>query len=326
MSPLLDVRNLTVSLPAGRGATTALLRGVDLSVAAGETVGLVGESGSGKSLTVLSVMGLLAKPLAVTGGSITFDGTDLVGLSAERMRQIRGRDIAMVYQDPMTSLHPFHRVGDQIAEALTAHGTDKAAARARTLELLERVGIPDPVRTARSYPHEFSGGMRQRAVIAMALALNPRLLVADEPTTALDVTIQQQILALVDGLRRDLGMATIWVTHDLGVVAKLVDRVVVMYAGRVVEDAPTAQVFARPQHPYTARLLAALPRPGDTERGELAQISGRPPALTRLPDGCAFRPRCAEARDLCLTDPDLVARGAGKAACWVPPTDWTETP
>lgn len=326
MTALLDIHGLRVSLPGRRGVATALLRGVDLAVEAGETVGLVGESGSGKSLTVLSVMGLLAKPLCVTGGSIIFDGTDLVGLSEERMRHIRGRDMAMVYQDPMTSLHPFHRVGDQIAEALTAHGKEKAEARARTLELLERVGIPDPARTARSYPHEFSGGMRQRAVIAMALALKPRLLVADEPTTALDVTIQQQILALVDQLRRDLGMATIWVTHDLGVVAKLVDRVVVMYAGRVVEDAPTAQLFADPQHPYTNRLLASLPRPDDTERGELAQIPGRPPAPDSLGEGCAFLPRCTEAGGMCATDPDLVDVGAGKVACWVSPGEWKGTP
>jgi oligopeptide/dipeptide ABC transporter ATP-binding protein len=319
---LLEISGLTVSMPVGAGRRADLIRGIDLRVGAGETVALVGESGSGKSLTVLSVMGLLSPPLAVTSGGIVFDGTDLVGLPEPAMRAVRGRDIAMVYQDPMTSLNPYMRVGAQIAEAMTAHGVRDAEARTRTLDLLERVGIPDPPRTARAYPHEFSGGMRQRVVIAMALALRPRLLVADEPTTALDVTIQQQILALVDELRKDLGMATIWVTHDLGVVARLVDRVLVMYAGRIVEDAPVRQVFAAPQHPYTARLLASLPNPLDAERGDLAQIPGRPPSLTALPKGCSFRPRCAQAVEACAVEPPLYDRRAGRAACHVPPEEW----
>jgi oligopeptide/dipeptide ABC transporter ATP-binding protein len=320
VTPLLDVRQLTVTLP-GRDADTALVRGIDLRLNAGETVALVGESGSGKSLTVMAMMGLLPTGLR-TGGSIEFDGTDLTSLSESAMRGIRGRDIAMVYQDPMTSLNPYHRIGAQIAEGMTAHGVSPADARQRTLELLDRVGIPDPVRTTRAYPHEFSGGMRQRVMIAMALAMRPRLLFADEPTTALDVTIQQQILALVAELRTELGMATVWVTHDLGVVARLVDRVLVMYAGRIVEDAPVRQIFAAPQHPYTAQLLASLPNPTDDERGDLAQIPGRPPDPADLPTGCSFRPRCPQAREICAAEPALQPRGGGVAACHVPPAHW----
>jgi len=318
---LLEVDALTVSAGSGPGAAE-LVRGVDLSVEAGETVAIVGESGSGKSLTVLSVMGLLSPPLRVSGGEVRFDGRDLLGLSEAQMRAVRGKEVAMVYQDPMTSLNPFLRVGDQIAEAMTAHGVRDSDAHDRSVALLERVGLPQPSRSARAYPHEFSGGMRQRVVIAMALALRPRLLVADEPTTALDVTIQQQILALVDELRRDLGMATVWVTHDLGVVARLVDRVVVMYAGRVVEDAPVGQLFAAPQHPYTAMLLASLPNPADEGRGELAQIPGRPPALAALPQGCSFRPRCPQAAEVCSARPPLLERGAGVAACHFPAEQW----
>ena len=249
--PLLLVQNLQVAL-ARRGPDLPLVRGVDLSIEPGETVGLVGESGSGKSLTVLSLIGLLPRQLAVTG-SIRFDGTELTTLPEPRLRAVRGRDIGVIYQDPMTSLNPYHRIGNQIVEGLTAHGMPTDRARGRTLELLERVGLPDPSRSARAFPHEFSGGMRQRVMIAMALALRPRLLIADEPTTALDVTIQQQILALVDELRTEWGMATIWVTHDLGVVARLVDRVLVMYAGRVVEDAPVGQIFS-PRNTRTPRV------------------------------------------------------------------------
>jgi oligopeptide/dipeptide ABC transporter ATP-binding protein len=283
---------------------------------------VVGESGSGKSLTMLAVMGLLTEPLHVSAGTVRLGGRELTALPERELRGIRGNDIAMIYQDPMTSLNPLMRVGDQIVEAMTAHGVAKARARQRMLDLLARVGIPDPTRTARAYPHEFSGGMRQRIMIACALAMRPRLLIADEPTTALDVTIQQQILALVDELRREFGMTTIWVTHDLGVVARLVDRVVVMYAGHVVEDAPVRQAFAAPQHPYTHALLAALPDPTDDGRPALAQIPGRPPGATERIEGCPFRPRCPQAVAQCATRPSLQPRLEGRAACWVPPQEW----
>jgi oligopeptide/dipeptide ABC transporter ATP-binding protein len=341
MSELLELSDLRVS-----AGTREIVHGVDLAVPAGQTVAVVGESGSGKSLTMLALMGLLSRPLHVSGGQVRLyakdsasapqDGTPdriqgagrvLTDLAERDMRSIRGREIAMIYQDPMTSLNPLMRVGAQVVEAMTAHGVGKAAARTRMFDLLARVGIPDPPRTARSYPHEFSGGMRQRVMIACALAMRPRLLIADEPTTALDVTIQQQILALVDELRRELGMTTIWVTHDLGVVARLVDRVVVMYAGHVVEDAPVRQAFAAPQHPYTANLIAALPDPTDDTRPPLAQIPGRPPLSTEDVVGCPFRPRCRQARDVCATRPLLLPRTVGvggttRVACHVPPADW----
>jgi oligopeptide/dipeptide ABC transporter ATP-binding protein len=321
MDALLELADLRVSAGSGRGERE-IVHGVDLAVPAGQTVGVVGESGSGKSLTMLAVMGLLADPLRVSGGTVRLGGRTLTGLRERELRGIRGSDVAMVYQDPMTSLNPLMRVGEQVAEAMTAHGVGRAEARRRSLDLLARVGIPQPERTARAYPHEFSGGMRQRVMIAAALAMGPRLLIADEPTTALDVTIQQQILALVDELRRETGMTTIWVTHDLGVVARLVDRVVVMYAGTVVEDAPVRQVFRAPQHPYTRALLAALPDPGDGDRPRLAQIPGRPPDATRPVEGCPFRPRCPEAVEACAVRPPLQVRAQGQAACWVPPQEW----
>ncbi len=317
MTDLLELSDLRVSAGARE-----IVHGVDLSVPAGQTVAVVGESGSGKSLTMLALMGLLTRPLRVSGGEVRLSGRALTGLSERDLRAIRGRDLAMIYQDPMTSLNPLMRVGAQVVEAMTAHGVSKAAARTRMLDLLAQVGIPDPLRTARAYPHEFSGGMRQRVMIACALAMRPRLLIADEPTTALDVTIQQQILALVDELRQELGMTAIWVTHDLGVVARLVDRVVVMYAGHVVEDAPVHQTFAASQHPYTSSLIAALPDPTNDDRPPLAQIPGRPPLSTEDIKGCPFQPRCTQARDICATRPLLLPRGTGAVACHVPPTEW----
>jgi len=321
-APLLEVHGLRIAARSRRG-DLEIVHGIDLTAAPGEAVGVVGESGSGKSLSMLAVMRLLTPPLVITTGSVRFEGHELTTLPEPEMRRLRGDRLAMVYQDPMTSLNPIMRVGDQVTEAMTAHGVRKDEARARTLGLLARVELPDPGRAASAYPHELSGGMRQRAVIAMALAMGPRLLIADEPTTALDVTIQRQILAVVNQLRHDMDMATIWVTHDLGVVAQLVERVVVMYAGFVVEEAPVDRLFHAPQHPYTSSLLAALPDPTDDQRPPLAQIPGRPPIASDRIDGCPFRPRCPQARDVCAVNPPLGARGPGRVACWVPPEEWT---
>ncbi len=319
--PLLEVQGLEV-VARRRDGDLPIVHGIDLRIDSGGAVGIVGESGSGKSLSMLAVMRLLSPPLDIAAGSVRFEGTELVTLPEPEMRRLRGHRLAMVYQDPMTSLNPLMRIGDQVAEAMTAHGVTGSEAARRTLELLARVELPDPRRAARAYPHELSGGMRQRAVIAMALAMGPRLLIADEPTTALDVTIQRQILAVVNGLRRDLHMATVWVTHDLGVVAQLVERVVVMYAGYVVEEAPVDRLFHEPQHPYTWALLAALPDPTDDTRPPLAQIPGRPPLPTERVEGCPFRPRCAQAREVCAVRPPLETRGESKVACWVPPSEW----
>jgi oligopeptide/dipeptide ABC transporter ATP-binding protein len=320
-TPLLEIEDMVVTLHA-RGGDQDIVHGVDLTVAAGETIGVVGESGSGKTLTMLSVMRLLSPPLEMTQGSIRLEGVEISSISEPAMRELRGRRLAMVYQDPMTSLNPLMRIGDQVAESMTAHGVSRGEATRRSLETLARVELPDPKRTARAYPHELSGGMRQRALIATALAMDPTLLIADEPTTALDVTIQRQILALVKHLSSEFQMTTVWVTHDLGVIARLVDRVVVMYGGYLVEDAPVDQVFHAPQHPYTRRLLQSLPNPADDSRPPLAQIPGRPPLPSEIVEGCPFRPRCVEARDVCLTRPELEQRLDGRVACWVPVEDW----
>jgi oligopeptide/dipeptide ABC transporter ATP-binding protein len=321
---LLSVRGLTVVAQNG-GGSVPIVADVSFDVAPGETLGVVGETGSGKSMTMLSVMGLLpSPPMRVAAGQVRFDGRDLVGLPDAELRRLRGAELAMVYQDPMTSLNPVMRIGDQVAEAMTAHGVPADEAGRRAGDALARVGIPAPERTARAYPHEFSGGMRQRAMIAMALALEPRLLIADEPTTALDVTTQQQILALVQALRERTGMAIVWVTHDLSVVARLAQRVIVMYAGRIVEQGSTRRIFRAPQHPYTADLLASLPKPVGDDRPALAQIPGAPPDPAHVPAGCPFQPRCRQAIDRCATDPPpLTDRGDGAAACWVPPPEWT---
>ena len=318
---LLAIEGMVVTLRS-RGGDQEIVHGIDLHVAPGETLGVVGESGSGKTLTMLSVMRLLSPPLEMTHGSVSLEGLDLTSLPDAEMRDLRGRRVAMVYQDPMTSLNPLMRVGDQVVESMTAHGVPKDEARQRALATLARVEMPDPKRTAKAYPHELSGGMRQRALIATALAMDPTLLIADEPTTALDVTIQRQILALVKHLSTESRMTTIWVTHDLGVIARLVDRVVVMYGGHVVEDAPVDQIFHAPQHPYTKRLLESLPNPTDDSRPPLAQIPGRPPLPSEKIEGCPFRPRCDEARDVCTTRPELEPREAGRAACWVPVDEW----
>jgi peptide/nickel transport system ATP-binding protein len=308
--PILDIKGLRTVFRVRGGAITAV-NDLDLVVHPGETVALVGESGSGKSVTSLSVMRLLARKVgAIDAGSMMFRGKDgrardLVALDEEAMRRIRGDDIAMVFQEPMTSLNPVYTIGDQISEPIRVHrGTGKRAALDAAIALLDKVGIPDPRRRAGQYPHELSGGMRQRATIAMALACDPVLLIADEPTTALDVTIQAQILDLMQKLQQDTGMGMLFVTHNLGVVAEIAHRVAVMYAGRVVEDGPVAEVFRNPRHPYTVGLLKSMPKLGDATRmkaaGEkLAAIPGMVPSLRAMPPGCAFAPRCPWAIDAC---------------------------
>jgi oligopeptide/dipeptide ABC transporter ATP-binding protein len=274
---------------------------------------------------MLAVLRLLASPpLGVVKGEILLDGEDLAHVDDKRLRAVRGGEIAMVYQDPMSSLNPLLHVGTQIEEALRAHGVSSDAATARTREVLAQVGLSDPERVRTSFPHQLSGGMIQRAMIAMALATSPRVLIADEPTTALDVTIQRQILELVTSLQAETGLAVLWVTHDLGVVASLVDNVVVMYAGRVVEKATTSQLFERPTHPYTKALLQSLPGLDSAHRSPLHQIGGTPPDPTRLDGGCPFRVRCPYAEEQCATsEPELIDRGGGSfAACWKDPSTW----
>lgn len=327
-APVLEVRDLTTVLNLAQGPVE-VVRGVSLDVGAGETVGLVGESGCGKTMAMLSVMGLHPQPPAeIVAGEVIVGGRDIRKLSEEERRMVRGAQVAMVYQDPMTSLNPLMRIGDQIGEVLVAHGRSADEARNRTVEILGQVGIPQPRRAAESYPHEYSGGMRQRAMIAMALALHPQVLIADEPTTALDVTIQQQIITLVTDLQQAMGMAVIWVTHDLGVVARVAERILVMYGGHIVERGPTDQVFRDPEHPYTAGLLESIPRVRGAERHPLRQIPGAPPDPTHQPTGCPFHPRCPNAVEKCVIEmPPLTERGGADhaehwAACWVPPEEW----
>lgn len=316
--PLLALKGVRIGI-ADRHRRVEIVRGVDLVVTAGEKVGIVGESGSGKSLTVLSVLRLLPDPpIRLLGGSILFGGRDVSTMDEKELTALRGAQIAMIYQDPMSSLNPLLRVSTQIVETLTAHGTPRDDARHRCREVLRQVGLADPDRVARAFPHELSGGMLQRVMIAMALAVSPRILIADEPTTALDVTIQRQILDLIASLHEATGMAVVWVTHDLGVVAQFVDRVVVMYAGRVVEHASTTSLFARPAHPYTRALLGTLPKDDAPHRSPLVQIGGRPPDPARLAAGCPFRERCPVAFERCAQEepPLLSTVGGGVAACW----------
>jgi len=291
-APLLDVQKLRVSFHTADGIVRAV-DGVSYSIEAGKTLGIVGESGSGKSVSALTTLGLTRTQGAQIVGRMMFGGQDLLALSDDQLRAIRGNEIAMIFQDPLSALHPFYKVGTQLIEAIRAHhGVSKAAARDRAIDLLELVGIPDPQRRVDQHPHEFSGGMRQRAMIAMALANEPKLLIADEPTTALDVTVQAQILALLADLQRRLGMAIIIITHDLGVVAEVADEIAVMYAGRIVEHASTQRLFAFPEHPYTWGLLQSIPRLGSPRGEELVPIPGRPPSLINRPSGCHFHPRC----------------------------------
>jgi len=288
----LEVLNLSTAFPSDTG-TIAVVDDVSLSVRPGETLAVVGESGSGKTMTFLSVLGLVPTPGKIVSGKVIFSGKDLTGLSADEIREIRGAGIAMVFQDPLTSLNPVFTIGTQIIEVIRAHRSiSTSQARERTIELLERVHIPDPARLVDSYPHQLSGGMRQRALIAMAIALDPKLLIADEPTTALDVTVQAQILELLAELREEFDMGMVLITHDLGLVAKYADRMAVMYAGRIVEYCPINDGFAASRHPYTHSLLRSIPRLDSAFGEDLEVIDGQPPNLAALPDGCAFRPRC----------------------------------
>ena len=319
--PLLQVRNLKVSFRTEDGVVKAV-DGVSFDLNHGEVLGIVGESGSGKSVTMMTVMRLIIDPNAVFEGEVLYKGRDLMKLSQREMQDVRGSEIAMIFQDPMTSLNPVYRIGWQIEEQLHAHETlSRRDARARTIELLKAVGIPNPETRVDDYPHQFSGGMRQRVMIAMALANNPDLLIADEPTTALDVTIQAQILELIKRLKAEFNSAVVMITHDMGVVADVADRVHVMYGGRVVEQGTKRDVFYDPQHPYTWGLLGSIPRLDRPKPERLAAIPGQPPSLLALPSGCAFRPRCGQAFDRCSEEVPALAAKAGDHhldACFLP--------
>jgi oligopeptide transport system ATP-binding protein len=317
--PLLEVQDLKAVFPTRDGVVKAV-DGVSFRLDPGETLGIVGESGSGKSVTALSVMRLLQRPGKIVGGQVMFKGRDLIKISEKEMQEIRGQEIAMIFQDPMTSMNPVFRTGWQVAEPVRLHqNLHKAQAMGVAVSMLGKVGIPSPESRVRDYPHQFSGGMRQRAMIAMGLTTMPKVLIADEPTTALDVTIQAQILELLRNVNQEFGTATILITHNLGVVAGMCERVMVMYAGRIVESGPTVDVFAHPKHPYTWSLLRSIPRL-DAERHEpLKPIEGLPPDLMALPPGCAFHPRCSFKVERCLRDvPALNRVGETQlAACWV---------
>ena len=296
MAPLLDVQDLKVHFHTDDGVVKAV-DGISYSVDAGQTLGIVGESGSGKSVSSLTVMGLTRSSTADISGSITFDGMDLLNATDKELRAVRGGKIAMIFQDPLSSLHPMYRIGAQLVEAVRTHqDVSKARALDRAVEMLGLVGIPEPRRRADAYPHEFSGGMRQRVMIAMALCNDPKLLIADEPTTALDVTVQAQILDLMHRLQEELDTAIVMITHDLGVVAEVTDDIAVMYAGRIVEKADKDTIFAAPEHPYTWGLLKSIPRLDTPRDEELVPIPGRPPSLITLPSGCSFHPRCPYVR------------------------------
>ena len=322
--PLLDIHNLSVEFGA-EGRSFRAVDGMQLQVEEGEVVGIVGESGSGKSVTMLALMGLIVFPGRVSADRLRFAGIDLLSLSPAQRRKLTGKDVAMVFQEPMTSLNPCFTVGFQIAETLKVHeGGSRRERRLRTIELLDQVGIPAPASRLDSFPHQLSGGMNQRVMIAMSLACNPRLLIADEPTTALDVTIQAQILDLLISLQRDRGMALVLITHDMGVVAETAERVVVMYAGQIVETRSVTDLFTRPRHPYTAALLAALPERGLGHR-RLPTIPGVVPGQFDRPSGCKFNPRCRFATDRCRREPPaLVINGGDAVRCHTPLNDLGE--
>jgi len=317
MQPLLRVENLRVEFPTRRGTLVAV-DDISFHIDEGEVLGVVGESGAGKSLTGAAIIGLLEPPGRVAGGRIIFDGKRIDNIGHEKMRRLRGDQIAMIFQDPLTSLNPLFTVGRQLTETIRTHvSIDARAARARAIELLEEVGIPAADSRVDQYPHQFSGGMRQRVVIALALAANPRLIIADEPTTALDVSIQAQIITLLKRLCREYGTSVMLVTHDMGVIAEAADRVAVMYAGRIVEIGPVQDVIKRGRHPYTHGLMSSIPVIRHDQE-ELIQIDGAMPRLTDIPSGCAFNPRCPKVFDYCRAErPELVDVGATRAACWL---------
>ncbi|MGP9811457.1 ABC transporter ATP-binding protein [Rhodopseudomonas sp. NSM] len=320
MTALLEIRDLEVDLFTRRGVLRAIDR-FSLTVEHGETLGLVGESGCGKSMTSLAIMGLLPTPPArITGGAILLEGRDLTKLSDGKMQAVRGREIGIIFQDPMSSLNPVYTVGYQLAEVIRRHfKLDRRAAEKRALELLDRVHIPDARRRLEAFPHELSGGMNQRVVIAMAIACEPKLLIADEPTTALDVTIQAQIIELLKGIQRESRMGMIFITHDLGVIADVADRVTVMYAGKKAEEAQVDVLFDDPRHPYTRGLIGATPKPGDERRSRLVEIPGTVPGLSDRATGCGFANRCPLVFDRChVEDPALISQGAGhQVACFL---------
>ena len=316
-APLLEVRDLTVEFPTRRGILRALDQ-VSFTIAPGEVLGVVGESGAGKSLTGAAIIGLLQPPGRIAGGAVLLEGARIDDLPAEALRRIRGRRIGAIFQDPLTTLNPLMTIGRQLVETIRTHlDLSAAAARARAISWLEEVGIPAAARRIDAYPHEFSGGQRQRVVIALALCAEPRLIIADEPTTALDVSIQAQIIALLKRLAREHTTAVMLITHDMGVIAETADRVAVMYAGRIVEIGPVAEVIRAPAHPYTAGLMASIPAL-DRRVTRLAQIEGAMPRLDAIPAGCAFHPRCPRAFDRCReARPELMEAGATTAACWL---------
>ena len=318
-TPLLEVQDLRVEFPTRRGTLVAV-DGVSFAIAPGEVLGVVGESGAGKSLTGMAIIGLLEPPGRIAAGEIRLEGERIDNLPAERMRKIRGRRIGAIFQDPLTSLNPLYTVGDQLVETILTHlDVSRNDARSRALKLLAEVGIPAPEARLDHYPHQFSGGMRQRVVIALALCANPQLIIADEPTTALDVSIQAQIIALLKRLARDHGTAVMLITHDMGVIAETADRVAVMYAGRLAELGPVREVIHQPRHPYTDGLMGSIPKIGAVKRhGRLVQIDGAMPRLNAIPPGCAFNPRCPKRFARCFTErPEPLPVGNALAACWL---------
>lgn len=316
-APLLEVRNLRVEFPTRRGTLTAL-HDVSLTIQPGEVLGMVGESGAGKSMTGAAIIGLIEPPGRIAAGQVLLGGRRIDNLPYDQMRHVRGRQIGAIFQDPLTTLNPLYTVGRQLVETITTHlPLNPAQARARAIEWLELVGIPAASQRIDSYPHEFSGGMRQRVVIALALCAEPQLIIADEPTTALDVSIQAQVIALLKRLAREKGTAMLLVTHDMGVIAETADRVAVMYAGRIIEIGPVRQIVKHPRHPYTEGLMASIP-PLDRRVERLAAIEGSMPRLSAIPPGCAYNPRCPKVFDRCLTErPELLDAGTTQAACWL---------